>query len=74
MAPGTDFAAVREARLDVLGDLIAGHLDTAAIGRLIREGPPPGLPVVPPGGRGGGGTGSNRGSQKRESGTDGSRS
>jgi len=75
VATGTDFAAVREARLDVLGDLIAGHLDTAAIGRLIREGPPPGLPVIPPAGRGGGtGTGSNRGSQKRESGTDGSRS
>jgi adenosylcobyric acid synthase len=74
-APDTDFAAVREARLDVLGDLIAGHLDTAAIGRLIREGPPPGLPVIPPAGRGGGtGTGSNRGSQKRESCTDGSRS
>ena len=35
MAPGTDFAAVREARLDVLGDLVAEHLDTAAVGRLI---------------------------------------
>ena len=30
-APGTDFAAVREARLDALGDLVAGHLDTASL-------------------------------------------
>jgi len=65
-APDTDFAAARQARLDVLGDLIAGHLDTAGIGRLIREGAPPGLPVVPPAGRGSGG-------RTQESGTDGSR-
>jgi adenosylcobyric acid synthase len=45
-APGTDFAALRQARLDVLGDLVAGHLDTAALGRLIEDGPPPGLPVL----------------------------
>jgi adenosylcobyric acid synthase len=51
-APDTDFAAVRQARLDKLGDLVAGHLDTAAVSRLIREGPPPGLPAVPPAGRG----------------------
>jgi adenosylcobyric acid synthase len=67
-APDTDFAALRQARFDVLGDLIAGHLDTAAIGRLIREGPPPGLPVVPPAGRGG-----SSGSQGQKPGTDGSR-
>jgi adenosylcobyric acid synthase len=52
VSPDTDFAAVRQARLDMLGDLVAGHLDTEALGRLIREGPPPGLPVVPPAGRG----------------------
>ncbi len=45
-APGTDFAAVRQARLDVLGDLVASHLDTAALSRLIERGPPPGLPAL----------------------------
>ena len=43
------FAAVREERLDVLGDLIADHIDTAALERLLEEGAPPGLPFVPPG-------------------------
>jgi adenosylcobyric acid synthase len=52
-APDTDFAALREARLDVLGDLVAEHLDTAALARLIEDGPPPGLPVVGPAGRAG---------------------
>jgi adenosylcobyric acid synthase len=45
-APGTSFAAVREARLDVLGDLVAGYLDTAALSRLIEDGPVPGLPML----------------------------
>jgi len=45
-APSTDFAAVREARLDVLGDLVAAHLDTAALSRLISGGPVPGLPAL----------------------------
>ena len=45
-APGTSFAAVREARLDVLGDLVAGDLDTAALSRLIEDGPVPGLPML----------------------------
>ncbi|TYP84752.1 cobyric acid synthase [Blastococcus xanthinilyticus] len=48
-APGTDFAAVREARLDRLGDLVAEHADTDALWRLIEHGPPPGLPLLPPG-------------------------
>jgi adenosylcobyric acid synthase len=48
--PGTGaFAAVREARLDLLGDLVAEHLDTAALLRLIERGVPAGLPFVPPG-------------------------
>ena len=34
------FAGVREARLDVLGDLVADHLDTSALLRLIDSGPP----------------------------------
>ncbi|HEY4466024.1 MAG TPA: cobyric acid synthase [Streptosporangiaceae bacterium] len=50
-APGTDFAKLREARLDTLGDLVADHLDTAALTRLITGGPPPSLPVLPPAGQ-----------------------
>ena len=45
-APGTDFAAVRRARLDVLGDLVADHLDTAALSGLISGGPPTGMPSL----------------------------
>jgi adenosylcobyric acid synthase len=48
-APDTAFAAVREARLDRLGDLIAEHADTDALWRLIEHGPPLGLPLLPPG-------------------------
>jgi adenosylcobyric acid synthase len=48
--PGVrSFAAVREARLDLLGDLVADHLDTDLVVRLLEEGPPVGLPFVPPG-------------------------
>jgi adenosylcobyric acid synthase len=49
-APDTDFAKLREARLDILGDLVAAHLDTGALTQLITGGPPPGLPVLPPAG------------------------
>jgi adenosylcobyric acid synthase len=49
VAPDTDFAAVREARLDRLGDLVAEHADTDALWRLIESGPPPGLPLLAPG-------------------------
>ncbi|HEY2508596.1 MAG TPA: cobyric acid synthase [Streptosporangiaceae bacterium] len=49
-APDTTFAALREASLDRLGDLVAEHLDTEALVRLIDRGPPPGLPVLPPAG------------------------
>jgi adenosylcobyric acid synthase len=45
-APDTSFAAIREARLDVLGDLVAEHLDTEALTRLIEHGPMPGLPAL----------------------------
>ena len=51
-APDTDFSALRQAGLDAMGDLVAEHLDTAALTRLIEHGPPAGLPVVPPGGPG----------------------
>jgi len=49
VAPDTDFAAVRERRLDALGDLVAEHADTAALWRLLEQGAPPGLPLLPPG-------------------------
>jgi adenosylcobyric acid synthase len=46
---GVSFKAERERQLDALGDLIAGHLDTDALTRLIDGGPPAGLPFIPPG-------------------------
>ncbi|TMQ92239.1 cobyric acid synthase [Actinomadura soli] len=49
-APDVSFQALREATLDALGDLVEKHLDTDAIWRIIEEGAPSGLPVVPPGG------------------------
>ena len=47
-APGTGFAAIREARLDVLAGLVSRHLDTAALSHLIGNGPVPGLPAIVP--------------------------
>ncbi len=45
--PGaTPFAAARAARLDALGDLVAGHIDTARLAALIEGGPPPDLPLL----------------------------
>jgi adenosylcobyric acid synthase len=45
--PGTRaFADVREARLDVLGDLIERHADTVRLAALIEGGVPPGLPTI----------------------------
>lgn len=49
-APDTRFAELRQAQLDLLGDLVAEHLDTAAVTRLIESGAPAGLPVLPPAG------------------------
>ena len=43
------FEDVRQARLDALGDLVADHLDTEAVVRLLEQGAPAGLPFVPPG-------------------------
>ncbi|WP_053912662.1 cobyric acid synthase [Streptomyces sp. TP-A0875] len=48
-APGTSFAALREERLDRLGDLIERHADTDALWRLVESGTPQGLPFIPPG-------------------------
>ncbi|HWD08383.1 MAG TPA: cobyric acid synthase [Actinomycetota bacterium] len=45
--PGSrPFASIREARLDVLGDLITRHVDTTALTRLIEGGGAAALPVV----------------------------
>ncbi|MEU1620542.1 cobyric acid synthase [Streptomyces sp. NPDC005722] len=48
-APDTAFGALREEQLDRLGDLVEEHADTGALLRLIEQGPPAGLPFVPPG-------------------------
>jgi adenosylcobyric acid synthase len=49
-APSTVvFAERREARLDLLGDLVEQHLDVGALLDLARTGAPAGLPVLPPG-------------------------
>jgi adenosylcobyric acid synthase len=40
------FADAREARLDALGDLVAGHLDTERLTALIDGGAPAGLPTL----------------------------
>ena len=48
--PGTRaFEDVRQARLDLLGDAVAEHLDTDAVLRLLSDGPTAGLPFIPPG-------------------------
>jgi adenosylcobyric acid synthase len=44
------FPAAREARLDLLGDLVEDHLDVDALLELALSGAPAGLPVLPPGG------------------------
>jgi adenosylcobyric acid synthase len=46
---GVIFAERREARLDLLGDLVEEHLDVEALLDLATSGVPSGLPVLPPG-------------------------
>jgi adenosylcobyric acid synthase len=48
-APDTSFAAIRARRLDALGDLVADHLDTDALRRLLDHGAPANLSFIPPG-------------------------
>jgi adenosylcobyric acid synthase len=48
-APDTSFAAARQAQFDTLADAVEEHLDTAALLRLIEQGPTPGLPRLRPG-------------------------
>jgi adenosylcobyric acid synthase len=43
------FAAHRTAMLDRLADAVEEHVDTTTLLRLIEQGPPSGLPFVPPG-------------------------
>jgi adenosylcobyric acid synthase len=45
-AADTSFAALREAQLDLLGDLVEEHLDVDALMRLLEQGAPDGLPSV----------------------------
>jgi adenosylcobyric acid synthase len=52
-APDTNFAQLRTAQLNLLGDLVSTHLDTDALVDLINHGPPATLPFVPPGAIGG---------------------
>ncbi|MDG4663132.1 cobyric acid synthase [Mycobacterium sp. 236(2023)] len=50
LAPSeVSFAHAREARLDLLGDLVEQHLDVDALLKLARNGSPQGLPFLPPG-------------------------
>jgi len=45
--PGeASFASVRESRLDALGNLVAAHLDTGRLTRLIEAGPPADLATI----------------------------
>jgi adenosylcobyric acid synthase len=44
--PDTDFEQIRQNALDLLGDLVADHLDTAKLTELIEYGPPSALPTV----------------------------
>jgi adenosylcobyric acid synthase len=46
---GVSFESSREARLDLLGDLVEEHVDLDALLDLARRGPAPDLPVLPPG-------------------------
>jgi adenosylcobyric acid synthase len=48
--PDTCFRDLRQDQLDLLGDLVADHLDTRAVRELIHAGAPVGLPVLPPAG------------------------
>jgi adenosylcobyric acid synthase len=47
-APDVSFAEARAEQLDLLGDLVAEHLDTAAVSDLLAHGAPPDLPTIGP--------------------------
>ena len=50
VAAEVTFAAVRDAQLDRLGDLVGDHVDGGALEALIGRGVPAGLPVIAPAG------------------------
>ena len=49
VSPDTDYAALRTATVDRLGDMVEEHLDTEALWRLVENGAPARLPFIPPG-------------------------
>jgi adenosylcobyric acid synthase len=46
VADDIDVAARRDAQLDLMADLLAAHLDIAAIADLVQRGPPPRPTIV----------------------------
>jgi adenosylcobyric acid synthase len=42
VAPDTSFAAIREDKLDLLGDLVAAHIDQSLVRELLETGGRPG--------------------------------
>ena len=46
VASGTDYSALRLSALDTLGDAVEQCLDTAALERLLDDGPSDGLPIL----------------------------
>jgi adenosylcobyric acid synthase len=48
---GVGFAAARQQRIDLLADLVEKHVAVDELTTLITDGPPEGLPVLPPGNR-----------------------
>jgi adenosylcobyric acid synthase len=48
VAGEVEFAAVRDAQLDRLGDLVGDHVNHGAIAALLERGAPARLPVIPP--------------------------
>ncbi|MGH2841487.1 MAG: hypothetical protein ACRDKY_11765, partial [Solirubrobacteraceae bacterium] len=47
LRPGkSPFAALRERRLDALGDLVEHHIDGDGVLALLDRGAPPGLPAI----------------------------
>lgn len=47
---GVSFGAARQARIDLLADLIEKHVNVDAVTTLITDGAPAGLPILAPGG------------------------
>ncbi|MBT8224064.1 MAG: cobyric acid synthase [Dactylosporangium sp.] len=46
VAPDTNYAALRERTIDLLGDIVEAHLDTQTLLRLVDQGASPDLPIV----------------------------